>query len=119
MCSCGFVVRERRLCHAAPVSLVIVADCESASKLLNHERLPAERWQLMRIVQHMRSELALFFVEVILTWIPSHFRVVESWVPFPAFSCNFLRALNDAADKAASEAFDRAFTASHRRDWHL
>jgi hypothetical protein len=101
----------------SPLLVCAAVDCKPAIAVATGKSVPLDRARLAVDIRNGIRKLAALGIELSFAWVPSHFKVVKHWVPDPRFTEAELRALNDAADKAATRALNSARDVPCRVVW--
>ncbi|CAE7036308.1 unnamed protein product [Symbiodinium sp. CCMP2592] len=91
----------------------LVVDCQAAIRAIQGE----QGFDYALLLDTIRRYIKKFRdgkLEVEFVWTPSHGKQ-PTWAPHGGLCATQLRALNEAADKAAQASMERRWTGSHRR----
>ncbi|CAE7036303.1 unnamed protein product [Symbiodinium sp. CCMP2592] len=91
----------------------VVVDCQAAIRAIQGE----QGFDYALLLDTIRRYIKKFRdgkLEVEFVWTPSHGKQ-PTWAPHGGLCATQLRALNEAADKAAQASMERRWTGSHRR----
>ena len=110
-------LRESLRVMGSRLHICAVVDCKPAIAVATSHRTPRDRACLARDIHAALRDISTMDADVTFAWVPSHGKVAKNWDPDPRFTETELRALNDAADKAATRALDSARGSACRVDW--
>ena len=98
-------------------SLVLLYDSKAARQFVVSPKC-VFRAEWKKRINDLVNECEALGLTVVWWWIPAHGKEAPRWSPPPGMTSEFVRSLNDDADKAAGRARSAAYRLCSRKRWH-